>query len=225
MDTILVLIGVGCIIGGIIGGGLKLQVIEMGKLESLWRQALLAGFGVVLTIFGLVMGGKVDPFKSNAPQPQIATRSAEPLASPQQPSSRPQSPPVEANGEKSNQLVVADENTQPFKLAEVYWSSIEKDDASNTVGSFYADRVKYFGRVLGRDEVVEQKQSYFRRFPIRTYKITQADTDCLARSCTVRGIVRWSGATSSMTTPSQGASKFSLTFEGGKIVSETSSPL
>ena len=120
MDTVLVLIGVGCIIGGIIGGGLKLQVLEMGKLESLWRQALLAGFGVVLTIFGLAMGGKIDLFQSNppGPQPQLASKTAEPPASQPQSSAPPQMPPTGSDEETSNQPVAADEKTQPLKLAE-----------------------------------------------------------------------------------------------------------
>jgi hypothetical protein len=52
MDTVVILIGVGCIIGAIIGGGLKIQVMEMGKLDSLWRQLLLAIFGSVLIYVG-----------------------------------------------------------------------------------------------------------------------------------------------------------------------------
>jgi hypothetical protein len=69
MDTTLVLIGVGCIIGAIIGGGLKLTtVMEMGALESLWRQILLGAFGVCLVLFGLVQGGSISlPSPAEAP--------------------------------------------------------------------------------------------------------------------------------------------------------------
>ena len=55
METALILIGVACVIGAIIGGGMKLQVLEMGKLDSLWRQFILAVFGIALILWGLNM--------------------------------------------------------------------------------------------------------------------------------------------------------------------------
>ena len=40
--------GLACIIAAIVGGGLKAFGIEIGVLRSVWRQALLAGFGMAL---------------------------------------------------------------------------------------------------------------------------------------------------------------------------------
>lgn len=57
MDTSLILIGVGCIIAAIIGGGVKLAQIEVGTVQSLVRQLLLGLFGLVLVISGLIAGG------------------------------------------------------------------------------------------------------------------------------------------------------------------------
>jgi hypothetical protein len=60
MNTTLILIGIGCIIGAIIGGGVKLVQIELSPVTSLWRQMLLGCFGIILVISG-VMAGKPSP--------------------------------------------------------------------------------------------------------------------------------------------------------------------
>lgn len=57
MDTALIMVGVGCIIAAIIGGGVKLVQVELGPVASLWRQMLLGIFGVILVISGLIAGG------------------------------------------------------------------------------------------------------------------------------------------------------------------------
>ncbi|MEO6093965.1 MAG: YARHG domain-containing protein [Novosphingobium sp.] len=49
----LILIGLGCIIGAIIGGGVKLVQVELSPVTSLWRQLLLGVFGIGLVIWGI----------------------------------------------------------------------------------------------------------------------------------------------------------------------------
>ena len=56
MNTTLILIGIGCIIGGIIGGGVKLVQVELSPVTSLWRQLLLGCFGIILVISGVTDG-------------------------------------------------------------------------------------------------------------------------------------------------------------------------
>lgn len=116
MDTTLILLGVGCIIGGIIGGGVKFVQIELSQVQSLWRQSLLAIFGVILVIIGLGLGGNLpfggkpaaapppaDTVKPKPvepePQPKPDTQTAPPTETPkpahssEQPAS-PQQPPA-----------------------------------------------------------------------------------------------------------------------------------
>jgi len=64
MNTILILIGVGCIIGAIIGGGVKLVQIELSPVASLWRQLLLGLFGIILVVSGIVAGKAPGPAQS-----------------------------------------------------------------------------------------------------------------------------------------------------------------
>jgi hypothetical protein len=49
------LIGVGCIIGGIVGGGISLYKLSVPSVTSIWRQSLLALFGVFICLFGAVI--------------------------------------------------------------------------------------------------------------------------------------------------------------------------
>lgn len=73
MNTTLVLIGIGCIIGAIIGGGVKLVQIELSPVTSLWRQMLLGCFGAILVIAG-TMTGRTSPASVPAPAGTIAAR-------------------------------------------------------------------------------------------------------------------------------------------------------
>jgi hypothetical protein len=89
MDTSLILIGVGCIIAGIIGGGLKIATTEFGKIDSLWRQGTLAVFGFIVAGFGLVSSGQLNlrALTGAASQPSsgaqaVASVAATPSASP-----------------------------------------------------------------------------------------------------------------------------------------------
>src|SRR5437764_14065067 len=53
--AILLVIGVVALFAAIVGGGVKIKEIEVGSLPSRWRQGLLAIFGIVVGITGLIM--------------------------------------------------------------------------------------------------------------------------------------------------------------------------
>jgi hypothetical protein len=53
--TILLVIGVVALFAAIVGGGIKIRDIEVGTVPSLWRQALLGAFGIVVTALGLAL--------------------------------------------------------------------------------------------------------------------------------------------------------------------------
>jgi hypothetical protein len=55
MGAALILIGVGCVIAAIVGGGVKLQQLEVGTVPSLWRQGLLGVFGFLVSGFGFAI--------------------------------------------------------------------------------------------------------------------------------------------------------------------------
>jgi hypothetical protein len=51
----LLVIGVVALFAAIVGGGIKIREIEVGSVPSVWRQALLAIFGLVVGTIGLVL--------------------------------------------------------------------------------------------------------------------------------------------------------------------------
>jgi hypothetical protein len=53
--AILLVIGVVAIFAAIVGGGIKIQQIEVGSVQSKWRQWLLAAFGLIIGVVGLIM--------------------------------------------------------------------------------------------------------------------------------------------------------------------------
>src|SRR3954451_4546643 len=53
--AVLLVIGVVALFAAIVGGGIKIQQIEVGSLPSKWRQWLLAAFGLVVGMIGLMM--------------------------------------------------------------------------------------------------------------------------------------------------------------------------
>ena len=53
--AVLLVIGVVAIFAAIVGGGVKIERIEVGNLPSRWRQAILAAFGLVVGLIGLIL--------------------------------------------------------------------------------------------------------------------------------------------------------------------------
>jgi hypothetical protein len=53
--AILLVIGVVAMFAAIVGGGIKIQQIEVGSVQSKWRQWLLGAFGLVVGVVGLAM--------------------------------------------------------------------------------------------------------------------------------------------------------------------------
>ena len=53
--AVLLVIGVVAIFAAIVGGGVKIERIEVGSLPSRWRQGILAAFGLVVGLIGLIL--------------------------------------------------------------------------------------------------------------------------------------------------------------------------
>ena len=51
----LLIIGVVALFAAIVGGGIKIREIEVGSVPSRWRQGMLAAFGIIVGIIGLVL--------------------------------------------------------------------------------------------------------------------------------------------------------------------------
>lgn len=67
MTELLVSAGIACIIGAIVGGGLKAFGIELPVLQILWRQLALAGFGGILLGIGIFTPAGSSPLLDSTP--------------------------------------------------------------------------------------------------------------------------------------------------------------
>jgi hypothetical protein len=78
LTELLVSAGIACIIGAIVGGGLKAFGIELPVLQTLWRQLALAGFGGILLGIGILtpLDPPLSPDSTPTPTPAPTPTSA-----------------------------------------------------------------------------------------------------------------------------------------------------
>jgi clan AA aspartic protease (TIGR02281 family) len=101
------------------------------------------------------------------------------------------------------------------------WSD-PSDPDGETMSRFYAAVVNFYGKQISRDELMQEKLRFARRWPTRSY-IPEPDSlqvSCSANApvCTVVGTVDWSASGASRS--SSGSARFSLSYQGGRIVEE-----
>jgi clan AA aspartic protease (TIGR02281 family) len=101
------------------------------------------------------------------------------------------------------------------------WSD-PSDRDGETMRRFYAPVVNFYGKQISRDEIMQEKLRFARRWPTRSY-IPEPDSlqvSCSASApvCTVVGTVDWSASGGSRS--SSGSARFSLSYQGGRIVEE-----
>jgi hypothetical protein len=114
---------------------------------------------------------------------------------------------------------------------EVIKNLIERDGtdsaaAIQTVASFYADTVSYYGKQRSLVEVLEDKRKYFARWPERAYRIRDDSimVTCANNACMVSGVYDWMVRSIPRNKQAQGVARFSYTISLGvrpKIVSES----
>lgn len=107
---------------------------------------------------------------------------------------------------------------------------IERDgndavSAIRTVASSYADVVSYYGNQKTLGEVLEDKRSYFIRWPERAYRIRDDSlmVTCANGACMVSGLYDWLVRSIPRNKQAQGVARFSYTISLGanpKVISE-----
>jgi hypothetical protein len=73
------------------------------------------------------------------------------------------------------------------------WSS-DRDVNIATVNKYYAPVVTYYGRQMGRNQVLDDKLRYIRRYPVRSYKIVEGTVAVACNTqrtmCTTSGVMQ-----------------------------------
>ncbi|MCQ8277540.1 hypothetical protein NFI95_03625 [Acetobacteraceae bacterium KSS8] len=98
-----------------------------------------------------------------------------------------------------------------------HWSEANPD-ALGFFRSVYADRVSFYGRTLDRSVVLQGKNDFARRWPVRVYSAKPDGLHVFCDSgtslCTVSGIVHWDCRNPGSGARTAGAADFSLTLRG-----------
>jgi hypothetical protein len=104
------------------------------------------------------------------------------------------------------------------------WSS-ENGSALAYMSRAYGPSVTFYGKVLGKSELMEEKRKFADRWPIRRYTVDPASVsiNCSGVVCHIEAIVDWSASSPSRNKSAKGAATFALDWDSASetILSET----
>lgn len=141
----------------------------------------------------------------------------------------PDGPPAGAPQTAHSNEQIADDIVNSYFY---FWSTLGEDVVS--MNQFYAETVNFYGSLLNRSRLMDEKQRFAKRWPIRRFNVRPGSmsTACDETGCTVTCIVEWDASSTERTAHSSGTSSFTLgvvsapgTATGALIVSETGSVL
>jgi clan AA aspartic protease (TIGR02281 family) len=103
------------------------------------------------------------------------------------------------------------------------WSDASDPDGL-AMRRFYAGSVNFYGRQMSLEQLMQEKVRFARRWPMRSYSLEPDSlrTTCSQdmRTCTVVGVLDWTASGPADGRTSSGTARFSLSYEGGRIVAE-----
>lgn len=93
------------------------------------------------------------------------------------------------------------------------WST-SNEAALADVGQIYDRRIRFYGRMVDRRALWNEKRQFTRRWPVRTYAhrpgTMRTDCDVAGRTCRVRAIIDWTASNPNRGAASRGSSLFEL---------------
>jgi hypothetical protein len=70
-----------------------------------------------------------------------------------------------------------------------YRAALQQTEVYEEVTDDYTDVVQYYGKPTSKADVIQDKQQYYARWPVRNYTITAIENNCDAKQCIVSGTV------------------------------------
>lgn len=112
-----------------------------------------------------------------------------------------------------------------FVLGFILSGSLPKDDLVAMSGKVYSNTVDFYGKVLTKNQVLDDKKKYAERWPIRvsTARPDSIRSSCSGDICRVTGVYDWSVSDPQRNKSAKGSATFDFEVrvaEGYKIVSE-----
>jgi hypothetical protein len=145
------------------------------------------------------------PFMSEAPLYPPPMQTPPPLVS----------PPSSTAEQQANRLVQAHY---------AYWS--QGGTNVESLAQYYADKVSFYGTIISRERVMNEKRNFSIRWPVRHYTINSTYAQCdVDGTCSVTGVVAWDCTSQERDEHSAGSANFAVRLVSGRIVSENGSVL
>jgi len=104
-----------------------------------------------------------------------------------------------------------------------YWS--QGGTNVDALAPYYSNMVSFYGNMISREKVMEEKRTFSARWPIRQYTINPDSlfVICSDNTCTVTGVVAWDCTSQERGMHSVGTANFAVRIVNGAIVSENGS--
>lgn len=147
-------------------------------------------------------------------EPQPFMPEATPYRAPAQ-TPQPVAPPSSSAEQQANRLVQA---------YYAYWSQGGANVES--LAQYYAEMVSFYGNMIPRERVMNEKRNFSTRWQVRHYTINSIYAQCdVDGTCSVTGVVAWDCTSQERGEHSVGTANFAVRLVNGRIVSENGSVL
>lgn len=109
--------------------------------------------------------------------------------------------------------------------------SLKNEQALPRISDYYASGVDFYGNFLSHAEVMLEKETFARRWPIRDYRVEPGSVyvACTSQGCVVDSVITWAAASPERAAKASGRSTWTLTLvstdKGLKITGENGETL
>lgn len=109
--------------------------------------------------------------------------------------------------------------------------SLQNEQALPRISTYYASGVDFYGSYMSHAEVMVEKETFARRWPIRDYWVEPGSVyvDCTSQGCVVDSVINWSAASPERAAKASGSSTWTLVLvssdNGLKITGESGKTL
>ena len=150
-------------------------------------------------------GASVPSHESPASAPQEASRPRDASANPYQQDAKPNTMPAMNDEDKAMNVAALMIQT----------GSANNDDAMAFVNEYYADTVEYFKKRRPKDEILQDKNSYFNRWPIRRFVVDENSlrAKCDNGLCIVYGLYDYTVSSPDRNKKASGTSNFTYVLD------------
>lgn len=161
--------------------------------------------------------GAAPSQNSPSQAPQEASRPRDVSTPPNQQDSKPGAKPAISDEEKAMNVATLMIQT----------GSANNDDAMAFVNEYYADTVDYFKKRRAKDEILQDKNSYFNRWPVRRFVVDESSlrAKCDKGICAVYGLYDYTVSSPDRNKKASGTSNFTYVLDlanGYRIIHEDS---